>query len=101
MRELSRGIALFTLTLAVLLGLDPTIHFVLAGTGGSEVSSWWTDLSNGLKGTWGKIIAAAFIGLAFIAGKSGGIIPAIFMFFLGISVGTIPDIVNSRYTITF
>jgi len=101
MKEVFKGLSIFTITLAVMLAVDPVISQAFAGTGGAEVSSWWTDLSNGLKGTWGKLIAAAFIGLAFVAGKSGGVIPALFLFFLGISVGTIPDIVNARYTITF
>lgn len=101
MREKAFSLVVFSVTFGVLLGLDAMFAQALAGTGGSEISSWWTDLTNALKGTWGKLIAAAFIGLAFIAGKSGGIIPAIFMFFLGISVGTIPDIVDARYTVTF
>ena len=101
MKEKAISLAIFGLTLGILLGVDPIFSQAIAGTGGSEISSWWTDLSSALKGTWGKLIAAAFIGLAIIAGKSGGVIPAIFMFFLGISVGTIPDIVDTKYTLTF
>jgi len=72
--------------------------FAFAGTGGSEVASWYTDISGGLKGGWGKIIAAVFIAIAFMAFKGGGIVIGMFMGFLGLSVGSIPDIINSKYT---
>lgn len=69
-----------------------------AGTGGSEVDSWYTDLTNALKGTWGKIIAVAFLGLTIILFKSGSILGGIFMMLVGLGVGTIPDIVDAKYT---
>ena len=69
-----------------------------AGTGGSEVASWYTDLTNALKGTWGKIIAVAFLGLTIILFKSGSILGGIFMMLVGLGVGTIPDIVDAKYT---
>lgn len=69
-----------------------------AGTGGSEVNSWYTDITNALKGTWGKIIAVAFLGLTIILFKSGSILGGIFMMLVGLGVGTIPDIVDAKYT---
>ena len=38
------------------------------------------------------------MGIAIILFKGGGIIGGIFMMMLGLSVGMIPDIINSRYT---
>jgi len=72
---------------------------VFAGTGGTELDSWYTDLSGALTGTWGKIIAAFFIGTAIIIFKTGGVIGGIFMVMIGLSIGTIPTIINSKYTI--
>lgn len=72
-----------------------------AGTGGAEVSSWYTDLSSALQGSWGKLGAIAFIVMALLALKSGGIVPGAFLFFLGISIGTIPSMVDARYTMLF
>lgn len=69
-----------------------------AGTGGSEVHSWYVDISDSLKGTWGKIIAVAFLGLTIILFKSGSILGGIFMMLVGLGVGTIPDIVDAKYT---
>lgn len=74
---------------------------LFAGTGGSEIASWYTTLSSALQGTWGKIAAAAFIGMSLLALKQGGIVPGIFLFLLGISVGTIPQIIDARYTMLF
>ena len=82
-----------------LLALSPDLAF--AGTGGSEVSGWYTDVSNALKGIWGKLIAMAFIGFSLVAFKEGAIIPAIFLIFVGLGVGIIPDIVDARFTLTF
>ncbi len=96
-KEVLKSVGVFTLVVGLLAVVEPSF----AGTGGTELGTWWTDLTNGLKGTWGKLMAAGFIGLALLAGKQGAIIPAIFMFFLGLSVGTIPDIVDARYTATF
>lgn len=69
-----------------------------AGTGGSEVNAWYLDISNALKGTWGKIIAVAFLGLTIILFKGGSILGGIFMMLVGLGVGTIPDIVDAKYT---
>lgn len=69
-----------------------------AGTGGAELQAWYTDISGALQGFWGKIIAAVFMGIAIILFKSGGIIGGIFMMMIGLSVGMIPDIIDSRYT---
>lgn len=69
-----------------------------AGTGGSELQAWYTDISGALQGFWGKIIAAVFMGIAIILFKGGSIIGGIFMMMLGLSVGMIPGIIDSRYT---
>jgi conjugal transfer pilus assembly protein TraA len=99
----STSAAAVAFTLAVLLtgllALSPDLAF--AGTGGSEVASWYTDISNALKGFWGKLIAMAFIGFSLVAFKEGAIIPAIFLIFVGLGVGVIPDIVDARFTLTF
>ena len=85
------------LLIGLLLTLFSSAAF--AGTGGAELSSWYTDISNALTGTWGKIIAAFFIGTAVIIFKQGGIVGGIFMVLLGLSIGSIPTIINSKYTL--
>jgi len=85
--------------LAGLLALSPDLAF--AGTGGSEVRSWYSDISNALEGYWGKLIAMAFIGFSLVFFKEGAIIPAIFLIFVGLGVGMIPDIVDARFSLTF
>jgi hypothetical protein len=85
--------------LAGLLTLSPDLAF--AGSGGSEVRSWYTDISNALEGYWGKLIAMAFIGFSLVFFKEGAIIPAIFLIFVGLGVGMIPDIVDARFSLTF
>ena len=86
-----------------LLGLVLLLFMVAgaahAGTGGAELDSWYVLISDALQGTWGKIIAAFFIGTAIIIFKSGGIIGGIFMLMLGMSIGSIPGIINSKYSI--
>jgi hypothetical protein len=93
----------FALVLAValvgLFALSPDLAF--AGTGGNEVSSWYQDVAGALKGFWGKLIAMAFIGFSLVFFKEGAIIPAIFLIFVGLGVGIIPDIVDARFTLTF
>jgi len=76
-------------------------ELAFAGTGGSEVASWYNDISSALQGFWGKLIALAFIGFSLIAFKEGAIIPAIFLIFVGLGVGIIPDMVDARFTLTF
>lgn len=83
----------FMLLFGLLLG------FAYAGTGGAELDSWYVLISDSLQGTWGKIIAAFFIGTAIIIFKQGGIIGGIFMVLLGMSIGSIPGIINSKYSI--
>lgn len=73
----------------------------IAATGGSEVSGMWTDVSNGLAGGWGKLLAVLMIGGAVVAFKQGAIIPGFSAFVLGLSIGTIPAIINSKYSILF
>ncbi len=99
--QASAAAVAFTLAVLLtgLLALSPDLAF--AGTGGSEVSSWYTDISNALKGFWGKLIAMAFIGFSLVFFKDGAIIPAIFLIFVGLGVGIIPDIVDARFTLTF
>lgn len=84
------------LVLLMLAGLFSVSAF--AGTGGSEIESWYTDISGSLKGTWGKLIAVGFIGIAIILFKGGNIVGGIFMVTLGLSIGIIPDMVDAKYT---
>ncbi len=72
-----------------------------AGTGGAELSSVWDEISMGLQGFWGKIIAAALVGLSIMVGKDGRYISALAIFIMGMVIGFIPGIVDSRYTLTF
>ncbi len=95
------GKVLPLLALALVLGLALVPELAMAGTGGAEVQAWYTDISNALKGFWGKLIALAFIGFSLIAFKQGAIIPAIFLIFIGLGVGIIPDMVDARFTLTF
>lgn len=71
-----------------------------AGTGGMEVQSIWTDITNMLQGTLGKIIAIFLIGFAIKAAFSGAVLPAIMFFVLGLGIGMLPGIVNARFTLT-
>jgi conjugal transfer pilus assembly protein TraA len=87
------------LLLTGLLALSPDLAF--AGTGGSEIASWYDGISEALKGVWGKLIAMAFIGFSLMAFKEGAIIPGIFLVFVGLGVGVIPDIVDARFSLTF
>jgi len=91
------------LALAVLLVglfvLSPDLAF--AGSGGTELSSWYTEISNALRGIWGKLIAMAFIGSSLMFFREGAIIPGIFLIFVGLGVGMIPDIVDARFSLTF
>ena len=84
------------LKIFILLGLLGVSAF--AGTDGSEVNDWYNDISAALQGTWGKIIAVAFLGLTIILFKGGAILAGIFMMMVGFGVGMIPDMVDARYT---
>jgi hypothetical protein len=99
--QTSAAAAAFALALVLvgLLTLSPDLAF--AGTGGTEVSGWYTDVSDALRGIWGKLIAMAFIGFSLVMFKEGAIVPAIFLIFVGLGVGVIPDIVDARFTLTF
>ncbi len=99
--QASAAAVAFTLAavLSGLLALSPDLAF--AGTGGSEVSSWYNDIASALQGFWGKLIAMAFIGFSLVAFKEGAIVLAIFLIFVGLGVGIIPDIVDARFTLTF
>ena len=88
----NKSIVLF----ALLLILGGTSLF--AGTGGAELQTWYQDISAALQGFWGKIIAAVFLGICIILFKGGAIVGGIFMMMLGLSVGMIPDIIDSKYT---
>jgi len=72
-----------------------------AGTGGSELTSMWNEISSGLQGFWGKIIAVLFVGLALAAAKGGNILMAFAMFIIGMLIGTIPSLIDARYSLTF
>lgn len=98
--ELYKGKVLPILSL-LLLALALTPELALAGTGGTEVQDWYTDISNGLKGFWGKLIALAFIGFALMAFKQGAVVPGIFLVMVGLGIGSIPGIINARFTLTF
>ncbi len=99
--QTSAAAVAFTLAVLLtgLLALSPDLAF--AGTGGSEVSSWYNDIAAALQGFWGKLIALAFIGFSLVAFREGAIIPGIFLIFIGLGVGIIPDIVDARFTLTF
>lgn len=84
------------LSLLLLFGICSVSAF--AGTGGEEVDAWYTQISEALQGTWGKIIAMAFLGLTIILFKNGSILGGIFMMMVGLGVGTIPGIVDSKYS---
>lgn len=85
--------------LVTIVALVPDLSF--AGTGGSEVQTWYQSISDALKGFWGKLIALAFIGFSLVAFKQGAIVPAIFLIFIGLGVGVIPDIVDAKFTLLF
>jgi len=72
-----------------------------AGTGGSELSSVWNEISQGLQGFWGKIIAVLFIGFTLIAAKGGNILMAFAMFIVAMLIGIVPGVIDTRYTLTF
>ncbi len=99
--QASAAAVAFTLAVLLtgLLALSPDLAF--AGSGGSEVQSWYDDIASALQGFWGKLIALAFIGFSLVAFKEGAVIPGIFLIFIGLGVGIIPDIVDARFTLTF
>ncbi len=72
-----------------------------AGTGGSELTSVWTEISNGLQGFWGKIIAVLFVGLTLVAAKGGNMLMAFAMFVIAMVIGVIPGVIDARFTLTF
>jgi hypothetical protein len=43
----------------------------------------------------------AFIGSSLMFFREGAIIPGIFLIFVGLGVGMIPDIVDARFSLTF
>ena len=81
------------LLLFVMVGMS------FAGTGGSELSSVWNEISTGLQGFWGKIIAAIFIGLTLVAAKGGNGIMAFAMFIIAMIIGVVPGVIDSRYSL--
>lgn len=87
------------LLLLLVSSLVPDV--AMAGTGGSEVQGWYNDISNGLQGFWGRLIALAFIGFALMAFKQGAVVPGIFLVLVGLGVGSIPGIINQRISLTF
>jgi len=73
----------------------------LAGTGGSELSSLWTEITNGLQGFWGKLIAVLFVGFSLVAAKGGNMLMAFAMFILAMTISIIPGIIDARFTLLF
>ena len=92
MRREVLTVALFTIIFA---GVS------FAGTGGSELTSIWNEISQGLQGFWGKIIAVLFVGLTLVAAKGGNMLMAFAMFVIAMVIGVIPGIIDARYTLTF
>ena len=92
-----RGSFAFALMMLILVLAGVTF----AGTGGSELSSIWTEISQGLQGFWGKIIAVLFIGFTLIAAKGGNMLMAFAMFVIAMLVGIVPGMIDARYTLTF
>lgn len=85
----------------VLSALVLVPDLAMAGTGGTEVQRWYTDIKDGLKGFWGKLLALGFIGFSLMAFKQAAIVPGIFFVMLGLGISTIPDIVDNRFSLTF
>jgi len=85
--------------LALVLLLMVGITF--AGTGGGELTSIWNEISQGLQGFWGKIIAVLFIGFTLVAAKGGNMLMAFAMFIIAMVIGIVPGIVDARYTLLF
>lgn len=94
---MKKGEVLFLGLLLLMLVGTPA----LAGTGGSELTSMWNEISAGLQGVWGKIIAILFVGFALMAGKGGNMLMAFAMFVIAMLIGTIPGIINARFSLTF
>ncbi len=92
-------LVLFFLSLAIFLGVD--VQNAFAGTGGQEVNAVWDFVKNGLQGTWGKILAAIFVGFAILAAKGGNGIATIIFAAIAFLIGSIPTIVESGYSGTF
>lgn len=88
------------LALAVMLSLAIAFN-AFAGTGGGELQSMWQEIERGLQGFWGKLIAILFVGLALIAAKGGNMLMAFAMFIIGMLIGTIPGLIDARYSLTF
>jgi len=82
--------------LALLLG---DVSF--AGTGGSELASLWDEIVQGLQGYWGKIIAVALLGFAILMGVRANWLMAFALLVISFSIGIIPGVIDTRYTLTF
>lgn len=87
--------------LIVVLFAILAVGLAFAGTGGAELTSAWDEITQGLQGFWGKLIAAVFVGLAVVALKGGQTIMAVTMFVIAMLIGAIPGIIDARYTLTF
>ncbi|HID05221.1 MAG TPA: hypothetical protein EYP20_05395 [Aigarchaeota archaeon] len=65
------------------------------------MTSIWNEISQGLQGFWGKIIAVLFIGFTLVAAKGGNMLMAFAMFIIAMVIGIVPGIVDARYTLLF
>lgn len=97
----TKAIMIFILLVAGFIALSGSIDMLIAGTGGSELNSLWVDLSGMLKGTMGKLIAVFFLALCIMAFKAGSVPGGGFLLLIALSIGILPDIVDSRYTVIF
>lgn len=91
--------ALFAVV-AVAILFDPLLNSAVAGTGGAEVNTLWTTITDGLEGGWGKLAGVILIITALVAFVNSYIVPGIVAFVLGLTVGVWPAVVNARYTLT-
>ncbi len=85
---------------AVGLLFDPLLNHAWAGTGGTEVDSLWTMITDGLEGGWGKLAGVLLIVVALVSFVNAYIVPGIVAFVLALTVGVWPAVVNARYTLT-
>lgn len=94
--------SLLALFVVVAVGLlfDPLINHAVAGTGGTEVNTLWTTITDGLEGGWGKLAGVLLIVVALVSFVNSYIVPGIVAFVLALTIGVWPAVVNARYTLT-
>lgn len=69
-------------------------------TNGSEFSGLWEKASGILSGYVGKLAAVVIIASGIAAREKIGMIGMIVAIFIGISLGLVPSIIDSAYTLT-